>query len=65
MTRENNMYLSYSEVVIITIALGINIVMLVMLGYANAVLLSENRFLKRRLRAWRENCNNKHTEVPF
>jgi len=58
------MTLSYGDMVAITIALGACIVMLIVLAYANIQLLSENRFLKQRLRAWRKACQN-HTEVPF
>ena len=58
------MYLSYGDIVAITIALGASIIMLFMLAFANVTLLNENRFLKQRLRAWRKSCQN-HTEVPF
>jgi hypothetical protein len=58
------MYLSYGDIVAITIALGASIIMLFMLAFANVTLLNENRFLKQRLRAWRKSCQN-HVEVPF
>lgn len=58
------MYLDTGMIVAITIALGASLVMLITLAYANAKLLEENRFLRRRLRAWRKSCQN-HVEVPF
>lgn len=58
------MYLDTAAVIAITIALGVSLVMLFVMAYANAILLQENRFLKQRLRAWRTACRN-HVEVPF
>ena len=58
------MTLSYGEIVAITIALGVSIIMMFILAFANVQLLNENRFLKQRLRAWRKSCEN-HAEVPF
>ena len=48
----------------ITIALGASLIMMFILAYANAKLIEENRYLRRRLRAWRKSCEN-HVEVPF
>ena len=58
------MYLDTAAVIAITITLGVSLVMLFVMAYANAILLQENRFLKQRLRAWRTACRN-HVEVPF
>jgi len=58
------MYLNEAMVVGTTIALGVSLVLIIALAYANTILLQENRFLKQRLRAWRTACRN-HTEVPF
>jgi len=58
------MYLNETMVVGTTIALGVSLVLIIALAYANTILLQENRFLKQRLRAWRTACRN-HTEVPF
>lgn len=58
------MYLDTAMIVGITIALGASLVMLFILAYANAKLIEENRYLRRRLRAWRKSCEN-HVEVPF
>jgi hypothetical protein len=58
------MYLDTAAIIAITIALGVSLVMLFVMAYANAILLQENRFLKQRLRAWRTACRN-HVEVPF
>lgn len=45
------MYFSSSDVTATLIALGASIVMITLLGYANFVLLKQNRFLKDRLKA--------------
>lgn len=58
------MYLDTGTIVAITIALGASLFLLIVLAFANAQLLQENRFLKQRLRAWRQSCRN-HVEVPF
>jgi hypothetical protein len=58
------MYLDKALVVTTTMALGVNLVLIIVLAYANTVLIQENRFLKQRLRAWRKSCQN-HVEVPF
>lgn len=58
------MYIDTPTVIAITIALGASLVMLFILGYANAKLIEENRYLRRRLRAWRKSCES-HVEVPF
>jgi hypothetical protein len=58
------MYLDTGTVIAITIALGVSLVLIFVLSFANIHLLQENRFLKQRLRAWRLSCRN-HVEVPF
>jgi len=58
------MYLDTAMIVGITIALGVSLVMLFILTYANTKLIEENRYLRRRLMAWRKSCQN-HVEVPF
>ena len=58
------MYLDTGTIVGITIALGASLIMMFILAFANVHLLQENRFLKQRLRAWRQSCRN-HVEVPF
>ena len=58
------MYLSQSDIIAITIALGTSLTLIIIMLYANMQLLKENRFLKQRLRAWRTACRN-HVEVPF
>jgi hypothetical protein len=58
------MYLDTAMIVGITIALGVSLVMLLILAYANTKLIEENRYLRRRLQAWRKSCQN-HVEVPF
>ena len=58
------MYLDTLTVIGITIALGTSLVVMFILAYANAKLIEENRYLRRRLRAWRKSCEN-HVEVPF
>lgn len=58
------MYMDTPTIIAITIALGASLVMLFILAYANAKLIEENRYLRRRLTAWRKSCQN-HVEVPF
>jgi hypothetical protein len=58
------MYLDTAMIVGITIALGASLLMLFILTYANTKLIEENRYLRRRLFAWRKSCQN-HVEVPF
>ena len=52
--RENIMYLSQSDIIAITIALGTSLTLMIIMLYANVQLLRENRFLKTRLRIWRK-----------
>jgi hypothetical protein len=58
------MYMDTGTIIGITIALGASLIMMFILAYANAKLIEENRYLRRRLRAWRKSCEN-HVEVPF
>jgi len=58
------MYMDTGTIIGITIALGVSLILIFILAFANATLLQENRFLKQRLRAWRKSCEN-HVEVPF
>ena len=58
------MYMDTGTIIGITIALGASLFMIFILAYANAKLIEENRYLRRRLRAWRKSCEN-HVEVPF
>ena len=58
------MFMDTGTVIGITIALGASLIMMFILAYANAKLIEENRYLRRRLRAWRKSCEN-HGEVPF
>jgi hypothetical protein len=45
------MYFTTSDVTATLIALGMAILMIVLLTYANVVLIKQNRFLKERLKA--------------
>ena len=45
------MYFTASDVTATLIALGMAILMIVLLTYANVVLMKQNRFLKERLKA--------------
>ena len=58
------MYIDTGTIIGITIALGASLFMIFILAYANAKLIEENRYIRRRLRAWRKSCEN-HVEVPF
>ena len=44
------MYFSTSDITATIIALGMAILMMVLLTYANIILIKENRFLKERLK---------------
>lgn len=59
------MYLSITDMTAMIIALGVALLMLIMLSYANYKLLQENRFLRSRLQVWRKRCQREHVEVPF
>jgi len=58
------MNLTYGDMIAIVIALGASLVLMLIMLYANVQLLNENRFLKRRLQAYRKARQN-HVEVPF
>ena len=45
------MYFSTSDVTATIIALGMAILLILLLGYANYTLMKQNRFLKNRLKA--------------
>jgi hypothetical protein len=59
------MYLSSGDMIAIVIALVTSMALLFIVTFANIHLLNENRFLKGRLRAWRQTCQHNHVEVPF
>lgn len=59
------MYISYQELVAMTICAALSLFMLAILFYANFGLLRENRFLRSRLRAVRKQCEQEHARVPF
>ena len=59
------MYLSTTEAVFMIVCGLIVTGMTVLLFIANYKLLKQNRFLKRRLQAWRKQCQREHVEVPF
>jgi len=59
------MYLTSGDMIAITIALVTSMALLFIVTFANIHLLNENRFLKSRLRAWRQSCQHNHVEVPF
>lgn len=59
------MYLTTGDMIAVTIALVTSMVLLFIVTFANIHLLNENRFLRQRLRAWRQSCQHNHTEVPF
>jgi hypothetical protein len=45
------MYFTASDVTATLIALGMSILLIVLLTYANVILMKQNRFLKERLKA--------------
>jgi hypothetical protein len=58
------MYMDTGLVVGTTIALGLSLLLIIALAYANTKLIEENRFLRRRLRLQRKKYEG-YTEVPF
>jgi hypothetical protein len=59
------MYFTTGDIIAIVIALVTSIALIFITIFANIHLLNENRFLRGRLRAWRESCQHNHVEVPF
>ena len=59
------MFISISTVIALTIALGVNLFLLIITTYANYQLLQDNRYIKSRLQAWRKSCQRDHAKVPF
>jgi hypothetical protein len=59
------MYLSTTEALFMIVSGLVVTSMTVLLFIANYKLLKQNRFLKRRLQAWRKQCQRQHVEVPF
>jgi hypothetical protein len=59
------MYLDIPAVIGTMIALTASIVLIVLTTIANYSLQQDNRFLKSRLRTYRQRCEQHHVEVPF
>ena len=59
------MFISLGTAIGLTIALAVSLFLVIITTYANYLLLQENRYLKSRLRAWRQSCQHSHVEVPF
>jgi len=59
------MYLSTATVIGTMIALASSIVLIILTTIANYTLQQDNRFLKSRLRRYRQRCEQLHVEVPF
>jgi len=59
------MYISYYDLVAMTICATLSAFMLAMLFWSNYSLLKENRFLRSRLKAVRKQCEQEHAVVPF
>ena len=59
------MYLSTATVIGTMIALASSIVLIILTTIANYQLQQDNRFLKSRLRRYRQRCEQLHVEVPF
>jgi len=59
------MFISLGTAIGLTIALGVSLFLVIITTYANFLLLRQNKYLKGRLRAWRESCKRQHVEVPF
>jgi len=59
------MYLSTTDILGMAIALSVSVVLIVITTIANYQLQQDNRFLKSRLRRYRQRCEQLHVEVPF
>jgi len=59
------MYLSTADILGMTIALSASVVLIIITTIANYQLQQDNRFLKSRLRRYRQRCEQLHVEVPF
>jgi hypothetical protein len=59
------MYLDMPTIIGTMIALSASIVLIVLTTIANYTLQQDNRFLKSRLRRYRQRCEQHHVEVPF
>ena len=59
------MYLDMPTIVGTMIALSASIVLIVLTTIANYTLQQDNKFLKSRLRRYRQRCEQHHVEVPF
>jgi len=59
------MYLSTADILGMTIALSASVVLIIITTIANYQLQQDNRFLKSRLRRYRQRCEQQHVEVPF
>ena len=59
------MFITYQELVVMTLCAAITFATVVLLLTANYQLLKQNRFLRSRLRSWRYNCQSTHVEKPW
>lgn len=59
------MYLDMPTIIGTMIALSASIVLIVLTTIANYTLQQDNKFLKSRLRRYRQRCEQHHVEVPF
>jgi cell division protein FtsL len=59
------MYLSTADILGMAIALSVSVVLIIITTIANYQLQQDNRFLKSRLRRYRQRCEQLHVEVPF
>jgi hypothetical protein len=59
------MFISLGTAIALTIALAVSLFLVIITTYANYLLLQENKYIKSRLRAWRQSCQHSHVEVPF
>jgi hypothetical protein len=59
------MFISIGTAIGLTIALAVSLFLVIVTTYANYLLLQDNKYLKSRLRAWRQSCQHNHVEVPF
>jgi hypothetical protein len=59
------MYLDTATIIGTMIALASSIVLIILTTIANYTLQQDNKFLKSRLRRYRQRCEQNHVEVPF
>jgi len=59
------MFITTGDLIAMLICGSVSLGMLILLFIANYTLLKENRYLRTRLKEWRQSCQRDHVKVPF